>query len=223
MLLSVWVADTETFRVQPTYIYRLQLTTAYIAHRILLHNGCALPLTMANFIDLATRGHLGAGAPRLSWCSLDGSWRHFIGSRCYTRKYPHDIYQHRGLNPEYDERANASRKKGSLFFPVLLTTVPAVFGQSKSNDSKGLESDLATEIAYTRRCRQLSTYFQIATLASLCRLSWKVAQRYIRLNHKCSWSIHRSIDPLNQLRPMDVWEAQYNGDKSPPELERHSG
>ena len=127
-----------------------------------------------------------------------------------------DVMQSRRLNPEFDRRANATRKESSPFFRDLLTTVPAVFGRSESNESGELEDDLADEIANTSRCRQLSTYYQIATLLSLCRLSRSIAQWYIQDNRKCSWPIRRSMGSLYRPRPMNVWEAQYSGDKNPP-------
>ena len=134
-----------------------------------------------------------------------------------------DVMYSRRLNPEIDRRADTSQKESSLFFSDLLTTVPAVFGQSgsESNESGELEDDLADEIANTSRCRQLSTYYQIATLLSLCRLSRSIAQRYIQDNRKCSWPIRRSMGPLYRPRPMDVWEAQYRGDKNPGVLESY--
>ena len=133
-----------------------------------------------------------------------------------------DVLHSRQLNPEFNRRANAGRRESSPFFRHLLTTVPAVFGRSQSDDSEGLGSDLADEIGYTSRCRQLSTYYQIATLLSLCRSSRHIAQRYIRNNRKCSWPIRRSMGSLYRPRPMDIWEAQYSGDNSPPVSESHS-
>ena len=133
-----------------------------------------------------------------------------------------DVMQSRRLNPEFDTRVNATQESSS-FFSKLLTTVPAVFGRSgsESKESGELEDDLADKIAYTSRCRQLSTYYQIATLLSLCRLSRSIAQRYIQDNRKCSWPIWRSMGSLYRPRPMDVWEAQYSGDKNPLVLESH--
>lgn len=133
-----------------------------------------------------------------------------------------DVADIRRENPEFLRRANADTQESSPFFRHLLTTVPAVFGQSELDDSKELQSELADEIAYTYRCRQLSTYYLITTLLSLCRLSRNIAKRYIRDNRKCSWRIRRSMGSLYRPRPMDVWEAQYSGDKSPPASRDHS-
>ncbi|KAJ4352953.1 hypothetical protein N0V95_003806 [Ascochyta clinopodiicola] len=126
-----------------------------------------------------------------------------------------DVMQSQRLNPEFERRADAP------FFRDLLATVPAVFGRSESNESGELEDDLADEIANTRRCRQLSTYYQITTLLSLCRLSRSIAQWYIQDNCKCSWPVWRSMGPLYRPRPMDVWEAQYSSDKNPLVLDSH--
>jgi len=128
-----------------------------------------------------------------------------------------DVFNIRQENPEWNQRAATKEEESGPFFRQLLTTVPAVFGWSGSDeDSEELQSDLANEIAYTRRCRRLSTYYQIATLLSLCRLSRFIAQRYIRGNSNCSWPVRRSMGSLYRPRPMDIWEAQYSGDKSPP-------
>lgn len=134
-----------------------------------------------------------------------------------------DVWNSRQDNPEWDERAAEKKEESGPFFQHLLTTVPAVFGLSGSGDdvlgkedSEQLQHDRADEIAYTRRCRQLSTYTQITTLLSTCRLSRHVTEQRIRNDNKCSWPIHRSMGAPFRPRPMDIWEAQYSGDKIPP-------
>ncbi|KAF2711941.1 hypothetical protein K504DRAFT_465666 [Pleomassaria siparia CBS 279.74] len=134
-----------------------------------------------------------------------------------------DVLTSRRENPEFNKRARTKTEVSSPFFRHLLTTVPAVFGKSGSDDdalghedSEELQHDLADEIAYTHRCRQLSTYYQIAALLSICRLSRNIAERYIQDNSKCSWPVHRSMGSPYRPRPMDVWEVQYSGDKIPP-------
>lgn len=117
-----------------------------------------------------------------------------------------------------DRCAGSIQEGSSLFFRKLLTTVPAVFGHSDSHKSREMEDELANEIANTNRCRQLSTYYQITTLLSLCRLSRSIAQCYIQNNRRCSWPIRRSMGPLYRPRPIDVWEAQYSDDKNPAVL-----
>jgi hypothetical protein len=132
-----------------------------------------------------------------------------------------DVSYNRRLNPEFDRRIHANpQKDSSPFFRYLLATVPAAIGQSV--DDEELESELADEIAYTSRCRQLSIYYQIATLLSLCRLSRFIALRYIRANRKCSWPIRRSKGSLYRPRPMEVWETQYSGDMNPPVSLHHT-
>lgn len=120
-----------------------------------------------------------------------------------------DVSYGRQFNPEFEKRYEAAHES-SAFFRFLLTTVPAAIGQSDSTRSGNLESELADEIAYTNRCRRLSTYSQIATLLSLCRLSRFTALRYIRTNRKCSWPIRRSKGSLYRPRSMEEWETQYN-------------
>lgn len=97
-----------------------------------------------------------------------------------------DVYYTRCENHDFWERASETKHELSPFFRYLLTTVPAVVEQSGPAGNEESETDLADEIAYTSRCRQLSTYFQIATLLSLCRLSRMIALRYIRINRNCS-------------------------------------
>jgi hypothetical protein len=104
-----------------------------------------------------------------------------------------DVWYQRQLRLDFNRRAEESKHESSPFFRHLLTTVPAVFG---SNDNKEPQPHLADGIAETYRCRQLSTYTQITTLLSVCRLSRNVVQRYIHDNCKHSWLIHRSMGPL---------------------------
>lgn len=118
--------------------------------------------------------------------------------------------------------AKTENKESSAFFRHLITTVPAVFGQAGMDDDTldkklngNLPQDLMDEIADTHRCRKLSTYFQIGTLLSICRLSRQVAERYIQRNSDCSWPIHRSMGSLYCPRPIDAWEAQYSEEKTP--------
>lgn len=120
-----------------------------------------------------------------------------------------DVFSSRQLNLEFQKRYEAAHES-SAFFRFLLTTVPAAIGQSESTRSGNLGSELADEIAYTNRCRQLSTYSQIATLLSLCRLSRFTALRYIQNNRKCSWPIRRSKGSLYRPRSLEEWEMQYN-------------
>ncbi|KAF1362143.1 hypothetical protein EJ07DRAFT_153710 [Lizonia empirigonia] len=185
----------------------------------------ALPLTMAVFNDLAIElqeaiWQLVLPTSRgVHWIEVEGIPQdpEFIrGSIRMTQWYKfdrmpetlEDVMDGRRLNPEIDRRADATQES-SPFFSDLLTTVPAIFGQSGSglNESGELEDDLADEIAYTSRCRQLSTYYQIATLLSLCRLSRSIAQWYIQDSRQCSWPIWRSMGSLYRPRPIDVWEA----------------
>lgn len=131
------------------------------------------------------------------------------------------VYYAQQRHPRFSERAEAKTDESGPFFRHLLTTVPAVFGRPGPDDddddgSKQLPYDRADEIAYTRRCRQLSTYTQVSTLLSTCRLSRLVAQQHMRDNSNCSWALHRSMGPLYRPRPMDVWEAQYGHEKTPP-------
>lgn len=121
-----------------------------------------------------------------------------------------DIFGTWQVHPDFMARLNEKEDESSFFFQRLLTTVPAVFGSSGPSTSQ-LENERADEIAYTRRCRQLSTYTQIATLLSTCRLSRYIAQQHIK-RQKYTWPIFRSMGSLYRPRPMKVWESQYNGE-----------
>lgn len=138
----------------------------------------------------------------------------------------HDaVYHARQRHPKFSKRTKAKTDESGPFFRHLLTTVPAVFGRPGPDDEDGADGqhgskqmlpyDRADEVSYTWRCRQLSTYTQISTLLSTCRLSRLLAQQHIRDDSKCSWPIHRSMGLLYRPRPMDVWDAQYVGDKTP--------
>lgn len=127
-----------------------------------------------------------------------------------------DVCDARDLNRDLWRCAIGTERESSPFFRYLLLTVPAVMGRSDSAGNEEFKSDLADEIAYTSRCRQLSTYYQIATLLSLCRLSRMIALRYMKSNRNCSWPIRRSMGPLYRPRQMNVWETQYKSDVGPP-------
>lgn len=146
----------------------------------------------------------------------------------------HDAAYHaRQRHPKFSERAKAKTDESGPFFRHLLTTVPAVFGRPgpggdddgapEQHNSKKQHYDWADEMAYTRRCRKLSTYTQVSTLLSTCRLSRLVAQQRIRDDSNYSWPLHRSMGPLYRPRPMDVWEAQYGCDKVPAVISNCDG
>ncbi|KAF1361356.1 hypothetical protein EJ07DRAFT_175982 [Lizonia empirigonia] len=61
-----------------------------------------------------------------------------------------DVHDYRDLNHDFSGRASETKHDSSPFFRYLLTTVPAVMGQSDSAGNEELESDLADEIASQR-------------------------------------------------------------------------
>ncbi|KAJ4409463.1 hypothetical protein N0V82_009457 [Gnomoniopsis sp. IMI 355080] len=142
-----------------------------------------------------------------------------------------DAWDIRQDHPGYHDRATAKYAKGDFsgaFFRRLFTTVPTVFGRDGLGGGNAcdttpgghgqLTSDVADEIACTRRCRKLSTYTQIATLLSTCRLSRLVAQQRIRDDRKSSWPLYRSLGPHYRPRPLDVWKDQYSDNAKIPRL-----
>lgn len=124
-----------------------------------------------------------------------------------------EIISSRGKVPEHTDRWTEELGDTGSFFKKLLTTVPTVWGMSGSNSSE--EEEDAEDVAYARRCRQLSTYTQVAVLLSTCRLSRLVALGYIHHKRQYSWQLCRGMGPLYRPRPMDVWESQYQGNNEP--------
>lgn len=120
---------------------------------------------------------------------------------------------------EQEARLTRTRrdKSSSLFFQDLVPVVPSVWGSAGPGDARGDEEtdeQLVEEMAYTRRCRQLSTYTQVAALLQTCRLSRDVAWAYIEKYPRWLWHIYRSKGRLHRPRPLDVWEAQYPNENS---------
>lgn len=107
------------------------------------------------------------------------------------------------------------------FFRWLYTVTPSVWGQAGPEQDHGSEDptervDVNEEVAYTRRCRNLSTYTLVTTLLSTCSISRAVALRYIeRQTGHPQWPIYRSKGHLFRPRPLDVWEAQCSGSNEP--------
>ncbi|KAL1879156.1 hypothetical protein Daus18300_001735 [Diaporthe australafricana] len=104
-----------------------------------------------------------------------------------------------------------------LFFQKLLPVVPSVWGAAGPGDDHGdgeITEQLAEEIAYTRRCRQLSTYTQVTALLETCRLSRDIALEYIEKYSPYLWNIYRSKGLLHRPRPLHVWEAQYRNENN---------
>lgn len=125
------------------------------------------------------------------------------------------------LNLEQVEEEHARRRhktenldNSGRFFRSLVPTVPSIWGKAGPGEDQDMD-DFAKEVAYTRRCRQLSTYTQVTTLLSTCRLSRLVAQKYIRDHHYISWFVFRSMGALSRPRPMETWEAQYRDNNEP--------
>lgn len=128
----------------------------------------------------------------------------------------------RRKSKEHQARLDATKwtKEGcpSMFFQYVEPVVPSVWGSAGPGDEHSgaemTEQQLAEELAYTRRCRQLSTYTQVTALLATCRVSRDVALEYIEKSCPWRWFICRSKGPLYRPRPLHVWEAQYANENS---------
>lgn len=98
----------------------------------------------------------------------------------------------------------------------LITFFSAIITSGSQKDV--LTQDVLDEIAETRRCRQLSTYTQVATLLSTCQTSRLTALEYL---HKMSlvdgYQLFRSAGPMYKPRPLDTWKQQYQYIETVPE------
>lgn len=104
--------------------------------------------------------------------------------------------------------------RSTTFFQHVYYTVPSVWGQSKGPAQIGLEDELAPEIVDeildTRRCRQLSTYTQVAALLSTCRSSrWSALTYLIKMEPNLAVGVRRGTGPLSRPRPLRTWQRQY--------------
>lgn len=104
-----------------------------------------------------------------------------------------------------------------LFFQSLVPVVPSVWGAAGPGGQHGdgeMTAQLADEVTYTRRCRQLSTYTQVAALLGTCRLSRDIALGYVEKYSPYLWHIYRSKGLLYRPRHLHVWESQYPNETS---------
>lgn len=105
---------------------------------------------------------------------------------------------------------------GTPFFDYIYTIVPSVWGSSRDTEldltdrADTLPQEVVDEIVRTRRCRQLSTYTQIATLLLTCRISRLTALGHLeKIKSKCEWWLCRGVGPMHRPRPLNVWAQQY--------------
>jgi hypothetical protein len=189
---------------------------------------------MANFNDLAVELQIAIWQLVLPyrgvhWVEIEGVVHdapYVLDSIRFTRgSYPDgklpevSINDFWGLPKCEEQRARSMETRNSrgnggcpgLFFQTLHPVVPSVWG---SAGPISMTEELAEEVAYTRQCRQLSTYTQVATLLQMCRVSRDVALRYVQQYSPYLWRISRSKGLLHRPRPLHVWEAQYNNNNS---------
>lgn len=143
----------------------------------------------------------------------------FTRHRCPDGNLPETLKDFWSL-PKCDEhqaRYDAYNNPG-LFFQYLVPVVPSVWGAAgpqKEHGDGDLAEQVAEEVAYARRCRQLSTYNQVTTLLSTCRLSRTIALEYIQKYYPHLCYVYRSKGLLHRPRSLDLWEAQYLGFNEP--------
>lgn len=116
------------------------------------------------------------------------------------------------------EREKTVRQWHGPFFQYTKPVTPSVWGQEgpdKEYSDGDLPEEVAEEVAYTRRCRQLSSYTQVATLLTTCHLSRTIALEYIQRSQPHMWHIYRSKGLLHRPRSLDLWEAQYRDANEP--------
>jgi len=120
-------------------------------------------------------------------------WTHdlFNDREPTVREYNYGNWSHEGF-----VRFCESLNQSSQFFKYLYTIVPSVYGKSREGQDE-LTQEIRTEIASTRRCRQLSTYSQVATLLSTCQTSRLAALDYLsKMVPNGSLPIYRGSGPL---------------------------
>jgi len=106
----------------------------------------------------------------------------------------------------------------SPFFESLYVIPPSLWGRGGKPIDHEVDGE-EEELAETRRCRQFSTYTQIATLLSTCRVSRMVALRHLdRMTGDGTWPLYRSVGPLARPRQMSIWKKQYRHGADPPIL-----
>ncbi|KAJ4394903.1 hypothetical protein N0V93_004123 [Gnomoniopsis smithogilvyi] len=145
----------------------------------------------------------------------------FTRQRCPDGKFPETLTDFWEL-PMCDEHRARFRaenqwdtKRRGVFFQKLLPVTPSVWGEAGPAGERadsGLAERFTEELEYTRRCRQLSTYTQVTTLLSTCHLSRTVALEYAQ---EYLLSIYRSKGLLYRPRSLNLWEAQYLGNREP--------
>lgn len=120
-------------------------------------------------------------------------------------------------NNEYKKHCNGL-DQSSLFFQYLYAIVPSVSGKSKGLREDLLTQDVLDEIVATQRCRQLSTYTQVATLLSTCQTSRLAALDYLRkVIPNVAWPLYRGAGPMYKPRPLNTWKQQYQNVEIVPE------
>jgi hypothetical protein len=128
-------------------------------------------------------------------------------------------------NKEYKEH-RIGLDQSSLFFESLYAIVPSVFGKDRRSSCREdvLAQDVLDEIADTQRCRQLSTYTQVATLLMVCQTSRLAALEYLRRtvsDFLWGWPLYRGAGPIHRVRPLSTWKQQYqNNDIAPRSVDK---
>jgi hypothetical protein len=137
-----------------------------------------------------------------------------------------DIFRATTVHEAFGDYLREKRRRGDRrtpFFQSLYTIVPALWGSSRGNNwsdihDSNAKKSLEDEIEYCRRCRRLSTYTQITTLLSTCRISRLIAQYCLyKMIPDGAWPIFRGMGPMYRPRHLNIWKRQYQDTRTAPD------
>jgi len=142
-------------------------------------------------------------------------WNHDLFDDKEPDNHKHSITQYH--NREYNNYCH-DLNQSSLFFQYLYPIAPSVYGKSTGLQKDEPTQDVLDEIVATKRCRQLSTYTQVATLLSTCQTSRITALAYLeKMIYNAAYPVYRGAGPMHRPRPLSTWKQQYQNIETVPE------
>lgn len=160
--------------------------------------------------------------------SLDNVHK-FFGDREPTLVDTIDVRNESEEYRKYSDEQESPETRVTPFFQHLYTVVPSLWGRSGRpaplDEVDMPAQEVLEEIAKTRCCRQLSTYTQVTTLLSTCRVSRLTAFKYLHERYFDGvWDLYRSVGPTSRPRPLSTWKEQYKTlEKAPERIEEGDG